>query len=68
MKRRRKYKRLTFKTREEWLQNRLIGGNSARAKVGKKPYISKFEICTDLTTKRKIGDSVQNQAMEYGQN
>ena len=68
MRRRRKYKRLTFKTREEWLQNRVIGGSSASAIVGKNPYKSKFDLYTDLTTKRKIGDSVQNQAMEYGHN
>lgn len=68
MRRRRKYKRLTFKTREEWLQNRVIGGSSASAIVGKNPYKSKFDLYTDLTTKRKIGDSVQNTAMEYGHN
>lgn len=63
---RKKYKRLQYKSREEWLNARIIGGSSASAIVGKSPYKSKFEIYTDLTTARKGGEKASNEAMEYG--
>lgn len=61
-----RYKQLFFKTREDWLKARIIGGSSASAIVGKSPYKSKFDIYIDLTTKRTGSEKTPSEAMEYG--
>lgn len=61
------YRRETFKSREEWLQQRSFGGSSASAIIGKNPWMTNLELylaCVKANYKRRKG--VVNDAIILG--
>lgn len=61
------YKKETFKTKEEWLNARGLGGSSASAILGKNPYMSILDLYSSivLSNKKKKANR-SNSSMEYG--
>ena len=55
-----------FKTRLEWLNNRVIGGSSASAILGKNPYKTNVELWESLVSDEEITDEETNEIQDYG--
>lgn len=60
------YTKETFKTKEEWLNHRGLGGSSASAIMGKSPYMSKLELYRAIVMPNKTHYDKTNEAMQYG--
>lgn len=60
-----KYTLETFKSREEWLEARSIGGSSAASIVGLNPWSTSLELYNSLIGKR--GKQKTGESLEYGQ-
>lgn len=60
------YTREIFKTKEEWLKHRGLGGSSASAILGKNPYMSKLELYRAIVMPNKNPLIKQNESMYYG--
>lgn len=60
------YKREIFKTKEEWLAARGLGGSSASAILDKNPYMSKLELFKAIVYPSKHKLDWSNDSMAYG--
>lgn len=60
------YSKETFKTREEWLENRAIGGSSASAIVGFNPWMNALELYNSIVNLKDKTKDFQNDSMVYG--
>lgn len=58
------YKKEKFKTREDWLKHRGLGGSSASAIFGVNPYQSKLDIYCALTSKPNENTELDNEENE----
>ena len=58
------YKKVKFKTEEEWLENRSIGGSSASALLGYNPYMNAMDIYLSHVNPKKR-ESHQTQSTQY---
>ena len=65
---RKNYTRETFKTREEWLNARGLGGSSASAILGDSPYETRTELLEKivLPKEEKIEDKTNEEAKQHG--
>src|SRR5690554_6511788 len=57
--------RLTYKTKEEWLSLRKLGGSDASSAVGMNPYRTNFELWQELVGLRER-QNVDNKFTRYG--
>ncbi len=55
-----------FKSREEWLNSRGLGGSSASAILGKNPYMTSLELFRAIVYPNKNALHKYNEAMAYG--
>ncbi len=62
----RKYRRETFKSKEEWLKNRGLGGSSASSILDKNPYMSKLELYRAIVMPNDHPIYSENESMKYG--
>lgn len=60
------YTKETFKTKEEWLNARGLGGSSASAILGKNPRMSVLELYKAIVMPSKHPISKTNELMTYG--
>jgi len=60
------YKKETFKSKEEWLQKRGLGGTSASAITGNSPYKNILELYTDIVCPDETEVEKTNESMTYG--
>lgn len=60
------YTKETFKSKEEWLKARGLGGSSASAILDKNPYMSKLELYRAIVMPNKNPLVYTNDAMNYG--
>ena len=60
------YTKETFKTKEDWLKARGLGGSSASAILGKNPYMSVLELYRAIVMPNKHPLVKQNESMYYG--
>ena len=62
------YTRETFKTREDWLKNRGIGGSSASVILGDSPYETRIELLEKivLPKQEEIEDKTNEEAKQHG--
>lgn len=60
------YTKETFKTKEQWLKARGLGGSSASAILGKNPYMSILELYRAIVMPNKNPLVNQNESMYYG--
>ena len=63
------YEVLKFKTKEEWLKARSIGGSSVSALFDLNPYLSKLDIYCSAVNKKKDGEEIdekENASTIYG--
>lgn len=56
----------TFKSKEDWLKHRGLGGSSASAILGKNPYMSKLELYRAIVMPNKHRIPKQNENLNYG--
>lgn len=59
------YTKEKFKSKNDWLSARGLGGTSASVIMGKNPYMTKLELFKSITRKSKK-DSPTNDSMIYG--
>ena len=62
------YTRETFKTREDWLNARGLGGSSASAIVGDSPYETRIELLEKivLPKQEEVEDRTNEEAKQHG--
>lgn len=60
------YKRETFKSKEEWLNNRGFGGSSASAILGCNPYITIIDLYKSIVFGKAKKIDETNESMQYG--
>lgn len=67
-KRKKEYIRLTFNSRDEWLNARALGGSSIGAIFGVSPYKTKLELYRAIVSpaKKKKKNTTKNESMLYG--
>ena len=58
------YRKEKFKTREEWLKNRGLGGSSASSIFGVNPYQSKLDVYCALVSKPNENTELENEETE----
>ncbi len=69
-----KYNREIYKTREEWLAARALGGSSASAILNKNPYMTRLELLAAVISKirnheeisNNRHDDATNEILQYG--
>ena len=62
----RNYTKETFKSKEDWLNHRGLGGSSASAILGKNPYMSKLELYRAIIMPYRHPIVKPNENMAYG--
>lgn len=62
------YRKSIFKTREEWLKNRVkgIGGSEAAAVLGLSKWLSNYDLWAIKTSKMKSKDISDKEYVQYG--
>ena len=60
------YKKETFKSKEDWLNNRGLGGTSASAITGSSPYKNILELYSDIMCPDDKSVETSNDSMTYG--
>ena len=65
---RKNYTRETFKTREEWLNSRGLGGSSASSILGDSPYENRLELLEKIVMPKEeqIEDKSNEEAKQHG--
>lgn len=66
MAQKRNYKKETFKSKEDWLNNRGLGGTSASAITGSSPYKNILELYSDIMCPDDKSVETSNDSMTYG--
>lgn len=57
---------MTFPSRQEWLEARLLGGSDAAAAMGRCPWMSNLELWRLKTGRREPQDLSENPFVRYG--